>query len=39
MVFFSDLKCNYDQNVCDIFRIYIFIHLFFSFIFFKNFKF
>jgi hypothetical protein len=33
IVFFSDFKCDCDQNICDIFRIYIFIDLFFSFIF------
>jgi hypothetical protein len=35
IVFFSDFKCDCDQNICDIFHIYICIHLFFSFIFLK----
>jgi hypothetical protein len=28
IVFYSDFKCDCDQNICDISRIYIFIHLF-----------
>jgi hypothetical protein len=28
IVFFSDLKCDCDQNICDISRLYIFIHSF-----------
>jgi hypothetical protein len=34
-VFHSDFKFDRDQNICDISRIYIFIHLFFIFIFLK----
>jgi hypothetical protein len=34
VVFFSDFKRDCDQNIYDIFCIYIFIYLFVSFIFF-----
>jgi hypothetical protein len=38
IVFHSDLKCDCDQNICDISRIYFYSFIFYFYIF-KDFKF